>query len=70
MNIDIENIEALVSLTFLFIGFGIWFYRRWKRITADDKITLDEAIDLIEDAAEKVADLNDDIAPFIKEIKD
>ena len=65
---SLGDVEAIASIAILVAGFGVYAYRRYQKAAADGVITLDEAVDVVEDITDAVVDLNDDVTPLVDSV--
>tara|TARA_R100000329_G_C7617859_1_gene219513 strand:- start:985 stop:1182 length:198 start_codon:yes stop_codon:yes gene_type:complete len=55
------DIELWLVAVLAGVAFGLWGWERWKAITADGKITLDEIVAAVREAAPMAQDVKEKV---------
>lgn len=69
----LDEIEIILIGLAALVGIAAWAYRRYKALSADGSISLDEIIDSIDEVKVKVAEAEDvvgDVKKAAKSVKD
>lgn len=67
--LDIDTLLLAVAVLAIIVPAAVWGLRRYQQLMADGKITLNEALDAIEDAADVAEAAKDEIEDAIDKHK-